>query len=171
MPEPSIVNWLNNDIDDGEVPSCFYIADLANHDGFMTLGYCKLTDEKRINLDQVIGQVRYTTSLDEMIISEQNLIALKDCWLLEQFLLIQLKEYKVVIPELMETGWRNYTETIRFPDLGESNFIEWIIEAARKILINPYYGYELCLESLITTTRQRRLYDKVLSDWKTLQKE
>ena len=65
----------------------------------------------------------------------------------------------------------NYTETIKFPDLGESNFIEWIIEATRKILINPYYGYELCLEALITTTRQRRLYDKVLSDWNTLQKE
>ena len=104
MPEPLIVNWLNNDIDDGEDPSCFYIADLANHNGFMTLGYCKLADENKINLDQVIGQVRYTTSLDEMIISKQNLIALKDCWLLEQFLLIQLKEYKVVIPELMETG-------------------------------------------------------------------
>ena len=65
----------------------------------------------------------------------------------------------------------NYTETIKFPDLGESNFIEWIIEAATKIVINPYYGYELCLESLITTTRQRRLYDKVLSYWNIWPKE
>ena len=55
MPEPSIANWLNNDIDDGEAPSCFYIADLANHNGFMTLGYCKLTDENKINLNQEIG--------------------------------------------------------------------------------------------------------------------
>ena len=46
MPEPSIVNWLNNDIDDGEDPSCFYIANLANHNGFMALRYCKLTDKK-----------------------------------------------------------------------------------------------------------------------------
>ena len=167
MPEPSIINWLNNEIDDGVAPACLYIADLANHHGFITLGYCKLTEVNGINLDREIGRIRYTTEFDDVITSRQNNIALKDCWLLEQFLLIQLKDYKSVIPELMQSRWKNYTETIRLPTVGESNFIEWIIEASRKILANPYYGYELCLESLITTTRQRRLYDKVNSKWNT----
>ena len=167
MPEPSIINWLNNNIDDGDSPSCLYIADLANYHGFVTLGYCKSTEESKISLDQEIGRIRYTTSLDEMITSRQDNIVLKDCWLLEQFLLIQLKDYKLIIPELMLSRWKNYTETIKLPSVGESNFIEWIVEAARKVLINPYYGYELCLESLITTTRQRRLYDKVNSNWNT----
>ena len=165
MPEPSIVNWLNDDIDDGEKASCLYIAELLNYPEFITLGYCQLGKEKDIQSDKEIGTIKYITSKDDIILTRTSQVALKDCWLLEQFLLIQLKEYKAIIPELMLNKWKNYTETIKPPKVGEANFMDWIIEAVRKILVNPYYGYELCLESLITTTRQRQLYDKVQSNW------
>ena len=165
MPEPSIVNWLNDDIDNGEKASCLYIAKLSNYPEFITLGYCELSAEKDILSDKEIGAIKYITSKDDIILTKKSHVALKDCWLLEQFLLIQLKEYKVIVPELMQQRWKNYTETIKPPEVGEANFMDWIIEAVRKILINPYYGYELCLESLITTTRQRQLYDKVQSNW------
>ena len=165
MPEPSIVNWLNDDIDDGEKASCLYIAELSNYPEFITLGYCQLGAEEDIQSDKEIGTIKYITSKDDIILTRKSYVALKDCWLLEQFLLIQLKEYKAIIPELMQKKWKNYTETIKPPEVGEANFMDWIIEAVRKILVNPYYGYELCLESLITTTRQRQLYDKVQSNW------
>ena len=165
MPEPSIVNWLNDDVDNGEKASCLYIAELSNYPEFITLGYCELSAEKYILSDKEIGTIKYITSKDDIILARKSHVALKDCWLLEQFLLIQLKEYKEIIPELMQQRWKNYTETIKPPEVGEANFMDWIIEAIRKIITNPYYGYELCLESLITTTRQRQLYDKVQSNW------
>ena len=162
---PSLTNWLSDSIDDGDQPASLYIAELAQFPDFLTLGYYKTSNSSPADQDNKIKRLRYETQLDQQILSELVTTPLKDCWLIEQFLLYQLKDYKQIIPELQEAEWPGFQETLHVPELGREHFIEWIAESIQSILVNRISGYKTCLDSLITTSRQRELYFKRQSDW------
>mgnify|MGYP001227839332 FL=1 len=162
---PSLTNWLSDSIDDGDQPASLYIAELAQFPDFLTLGYYKTSNSSPVDQDNKIKRLRYETQLDQQILSELVTTPLKDCWLIEQFLLYQLKDYKQIIPELQEAEWPGFQETLHIPELGREHFIEWIAESIQSILVNRISGYKTCLDSLITTSRQRELYFKRQSDW------
>ena len=162
---PSLTNWLSDSIDDGDQPASLYIAELAQFPDFLTLGYYKISNSSPVDQDNKIKRLRYETQLDQQILSELVTTPLKDCWLIEQFLLYQLKDYKQIIPELQEAEWPGFQETLHIPELGREHFIEWIAESIQSILVNRISGYKTCLDSLITTSRQRELYFKRQNDW------
>lgn len=162
---PSLTNWLSDSIDDGDQPASLYIAELAQFPDFLTLGYYKTSNSSPADQDNKIKRLRYETQLDQQILSELVTTPLKDCWLIEQFLLYQLKDYKQIIPELQEAEWPGFQETLHIPELGREHFIEWIAESIQSILVNRISGYKTCLDSLITTSRQRELYFKRQNDW------
>lgn len=162
---PSLTNWLSDSIDDGDQPASLYIAELAQFPDFLTLGYYKTSNSSPVDQDNKIKRLRYETQLDQQILSELVTTPLKDCWLIEQFLLYQLKDYKQIIPELQEAEWPGFQETLHVPELGREHFIEWIAESIQSILVNRISGYKTCLDSLITTSRQRELYFKRQNDW------
>ena len=162
---PSLTNWLSDSIDDGDQPASLYIAELAQFPDFLTLGYYKISNSSPVDQDNKIKRLRYETQLDQQILSELVTTPLKDCWLIEQFLLYQLKDYKQIIPELQEAEWPGFQETLHVPELGREHFIEWIAESIQSILVNRISGYKTCLDSLITTSRQRELYFKRQNDW------
>lgn len=162
---PSLTNWLSDSIDDGDQPASLYIAELAQFPDFLTLGYYKISNSSPADQDNKIKRLRYETQLDQQILSELVTTPLKDCWLIEQFLLYQLKDYKQIIPELQEAEWPGFQETLHIPELGREHFIEWIAESIQSILVNRISGYKTCLDSLITTSRQRELYFKRQNDW------
>ena len=165
MAIPSIVNWLNNEIKEGSADSALYVAELANHPDFIFIGFCKIAEVTSLESNPHIERIRYLTSADPEIYEQRKQIPLQDCWLAEQFLLLQLSEYKEIISELRDSGWENYTETIKLPDSGASRFIEWIGETSQRIFCNPEQGHRLCLDCLVTTSRQRLLYEKVKQQW------
>ena len=162
---PSLTNWLSDSIDDGDQPASLYIAELAQFPDFLTLGYYKISNSSPVDQDNKIKRLRYETQLDQQILSELVTTPLKDCWLIEQFLLYQLKDYKQIIPELQEAEWPGFQETLHVPELGREHFIEWIAESIQSILVNRINGYKTCLDSLITTSRQRELYFKRQNAW------
>ena len=162
---PSLTNWLSDSIDDGDQPASLYIAELAQFPDFLTLGYYKISNSSPVDQDNKIKRLRYETQLDQQILSELVTTPLKDCWLIEQFLLYQLKDYKQIIPELQEAEWPGFQETLHIPELGREHFIEWIAESIQSILVNRISGYKTCLDSLITTSRQRELYFKRQNTW------
>ena len=162
---PSLTNWLSDSIDDGDQPASLYIAELAQFPDFLTLGYYKTSNSSPVDQDNKIKRLRYETQLDQQILSELVTTPLKDCWLIEQFLLYQLKDYKQIIPELQEAEWPGFQETLHVPELGREHFIEWIAESIQSILVNRINGYKTCLDSLITTSRQRELYFKRQNAW------
>ena len=162
---PSLTNWLSDSIDDGDQPASLYIAELAQFPDFLTLGYYKISNSSPVDQDNKIKRLRYETQLDQQILSELVTTPLKDCWLIEQFLLYQLKDYKQIIPELQQAEWPGFQETLHIPELGREHFIEWIAESIQSILVNRISGYKTCLDSLITTSRQRELYFKRQNDW------
>ena len=162
---PSLTNWLSDSIDDGDQPASLYIAELAQFPDFLTLGYYKIGSSRPVDQDKKIKRLRYETQLDQQILSELVTTPLKDCWLIEQFLLYQLKDYKQIIPELQEAEWPGFQETLHIPELGREHFIEWIAESIQSILVNRISGYKTCLDSLITTSRQRELYFKRQNAW------
>ena len=162
---PSLTNWLSDSIDDGDQPASLYIAELAQFPDFLTLGYYKTSNSSPVDQDKKIKRLRYETQLDQQILSELVTTPLKDCWLIEQFLLYQLKDYKQIIPELQEAEWPGFQETLHIPELGREHFIEWIAESIQSILVNRISGYKTCLDSLITTSRQRELYFKRQNAW------
>ena len=61
--------------------------------------------------------------------------------------------------------WEGFREVLKLPESGASRFIEWIVETSQKIFCDPHVGYRLCLDSLVTTSRQRILYEKVKLQW------
>jgi len=162
---PSLTNWLSDSIDDGDQPASLYIAELAQFPDFLTLGYYKTSNSSPVDQDKKIKRLRYETQLDQQILSELVTTPLKDCWLIEQFLLYQLKDYKQIIPELQEAEWPGFQETLHIPELGREHFIEWIAESIQSILVNRISGYKTCLDSLVTTSRQRELYFKRQNAW------
>ena len=162
---PSLTNWLSDSIDDGDQPASLYIAELAQFPDFLTLGYYKIGNSSPADQDNKIKRLRYETKLDQQILSELVTTPLKDCWLIEQFLLYQLKDYKQIIPELQEAEWPGFQETLHIPELGREHFIEWIAESIQSILVNRISGYKTCLDSLVTTSRQRELYFKRQTAW------
>ena len=162
---PSLTNWLSDSIDDGDQPASLYIAELAQFPDFLTLGYYKISNSSPVDQDNKIKRLRYETQLDQQILSELVTTPMKDCWLIEQFLLYQLKDYKQIIPELQQAEWPGFQETLHIPELGREHFIEWIAESIQSILVNRISGYKTCLDSLITTSRQRELYFKRQNDW------
>mgnify|MGYP004233664973 CR=1 FL=1 len=162
---PSLTNWLSDSIDDGDQPASLYIAELAQFPDFLTLGYYKTSNSSPVDQDNKIKRLRYETQLDQQILSELVTTPLKDCWLIEQFLLYQLKDYKQIIPELQQAEWPGFQETLHIPELGREHFIEWIAESIQSILVNRISGYKTCLDSLITTSRQRELYFKRQNAW------
>lgn len=162
---PSLTNWLSDSIEDGDQPASLYIAELAQFPDFLTLGYYKISNSSPVDQDNKIKRLRYETQLDQQILSELVTTPLKDCWLIEQFLLYQLKDYKQIIPELQEAEWPGFQETLHIPELGREHFIEWIAESIQSILVNRISGYKTCLDSLITTSRQRELYFKRQNAW------
>ena len=167
---PSLTNWLSDSIDDGDQPASLYIAELAQFPDFLTLGYYKISNSSPVDQDNKIKRLRYETQLDQQILSELVTTPLKDCWLIEQFLLYQLKDYKQIIPELQEAEWPGFQETLHIPELGREHFIEWIAESIQSILVNRISGYKTCLDSLITTSRQRELYFKRQNIWNLSEK-
>ena len=100
-----------------------------------------------------------------LLIARRPSLSLKDCWLGEQFLLFQLSDYRENLNETANVDAQNYIETFKLPETGASRFIEWIAETSQKIFCHPQSGYKLCLDTLVTTSRQRLLYEKVKMQW------
>ena len=161
----SITNWLNDSIEDGHKPASLYIAELTQFPEFLVLGYQQLDSTKKIQPDDQIKRIRYETQKDLELSSNISSIPLKDCWLIEQFLRYQLKDYKKIIPELQEREWPGFQETLHVPSLRREHFIEWIVRSIQLIRLNKIEGYRTCLDSLITTSRQRELYFKQQLQW------
>lgn len=165
MAIPSIVNWLSDDIDFGDVPAALYVADVNDYSGLITIGHCTLDLVDQLQTLPHLGRLRYITSVDPEICDKRPSLSLKDCWLGEQFLLFQLSDYRYILPQLQDIDAHRYTETLKLPESGASRFIEWIAETSQRIFCNPQSGYMLCLDSLVTTSRQRLLYEKVKKQW------
>ena len=161
----SLTNWLNDSIEDGNQPASLYIAELTQFPDFLILGFYQLNYPEQAYQHNQIKRIRYETHSDQQLRSDLPTIPLKDCWLIEQFLLYQLSDYKKIIPELQETEWPGFQETLHVPELGREHFIEWIVRSIQLILLNKIEGYKTCLDSLITTSRQRELYFKRKMLW------
>ena len=162
---PSIVNWLNDDIDNGNIASALYVTELNQYPGLIAIGHCSIEAVNQLETDVKLGRLRYVTSADPEICEKRSNLSLKDCWLGEQFLLYQLSDYRELIPQGENKENQNYIEAIKLPETGSSRFIEWIAETSQKIFCDPLSGYKLCLDSLVTTSRQRLLYDELKKDW------
>jgi len=162
---PSIVNWLNDDIDNGNIAAVLYVTELNQYPGLITIGHCSIEAVDQLESDVKLGRLRYVTSADPEICEKRSNLSLKDCWLGEQFLLYQLSDYRELIPQGENKENQNYIEAIKLPETGSSRFIEWIAETSQKIFCDPFSGYRLCLDSLVTTSRQRLLYDELKKDW------
>ena len=165
MAIPSIVNWLNDDIDFGNASSALYVAEVGDYPGLITIGYCTLDLVDQLQSLPHLGRIRYVTCFDPEICDRRSSLSLKDCWLGEQFLLFQLSDYREILPHLQDIDAHSYTETLKLPESGASRFIEWIAETSQRIFCKPKSGYRLCLDSLVTTSRQRLLYEQVKKQW------
>ena len=156
----SIVNWLGDDIDDGEASSALYVAEIKDDPSLIRIGHCALDQVDRLQASSPLGRLRYITSADPEICTRRTSLSLKDCWLGEQFLLFQLSDYRENLVEIGNVEAQNYIESLKLPETGASRFIEWIAETSQKIFCHPESGYKLCLDTLVTTSRQRLLYEK-----------
>ena len=165
MSIPSIVNWLNDTIDHGGADAALYVAELKQNPRLITIGHCVLGDVDQLEQKSHLGRLRYVTCADPEISDKRTSLSLKDCWLGEQFLLLQLSEYREAVSQIQDSGVHNYVEALQLPESGASRFIEWIAETSQKIFCDPQVGYRLCLDSLVTTSRQRLLYEKVKLQW------
>lgn len=165
MAIPSIVNWLTDAIDDGDLQAALYVAEIINHPELVTIGYCDIDQVDHLQSIPYLGRLRYITCADPVICEKRTCLSLKDCWLAEQFLLLQLSDYREILPSLRDLEAERYTETLKLPESGASRFIEWIAETSQKIFCDPQSGYRLCLDSLVTTSRQRLLYEQVKQQW------
>ena len=162
---PSIVNWLGDAIDDGDVNAALYVAEINHDPTLITIGYCALDQVDHLQSSSFLGRLRYLTSADPEISAARSSLSLKDCWLGEQFLLFQLSDYRQSLYKIENDAVENYIETLKLPETGASRFIEWIAETSQKIFCHPQSGYKLCLDTLVTTSRQRQLYEKVKMQW------
>ena len=162
---PSIVNWLNDDIDNGNIAAVLYVTELNQYPGLITIGHCSIEAVDQLESDVKLGRLRYVTSADPEICEKRSNLSLKDCWLGEQFLLYQLSDYRELIQQGDNKENQIYIEAIKLPETGSSRFIEWIAETSQKIFCDPFSGYRLCLDSLVTTSRQRLLYDELKKYW------
>ena len=165
MAIPSIVNWLIDAIDDGDVEAALYVAEINQHPGSVTIGCCHIGQVDHLQSIPYLGRLRYVTCADPEICEKRTSLSLKDCWLAEQFLLFQLSDYREILPSLHDLEAGRYTEILKLPESGASRFIEWIAETSQKIFCDPQSGYRLCLDSLVTTSRQRLLYEQVKMQW------
>ena len=162
---PSIVNWLDNVIDDGDTNAALYVAEIYHDPSMITIGHCALDHVNELQSSSSLGRLRYITSADPEICAMRSNLSLKDCWLGEQFLLFQLSDYRKNLYKVEDAKSQTYVETLKLPDTGASRFIEWIAETSQKIFCHPHSGYKLCLDTLVTTSRQRQLYEKVKLQW------
>ena len=162
---PSIVNWLDNVIDDGDTNAALYVAEIYHDPSMITIGHCALDHVNELQSSSSLGRLRYITSADPEICAMRSNLSLKDCWLGEQFLLFQLSDYRENLYKVEDAESQTYIETLKLPDTGASRFIEWIAETSQKIFCHPHSGYKLCLDTLVTTSRQRQLYEKVKLQW------
>ena len=162
---PSIVNWLGNDIDDGDANAALYVAEIYHDPSMIMIGHCALDQVNELQSSSSLGRLRYITSADPEICAKRSNLSLKDCWLGEQFLLFQLSDYRKNLYKVEDAKSQTYIETLKLPDTGASRFIEWIAETSQKIFCHPHSGYKLCLDTLVTTSRQRQLYEKVKLQW------
>ena len=162
---PSIVNWLGDDIDDGNADAALYVAEILHDPSLITIGHCALNQVDQLQSSSSLGRLRYITSADPEIGATRSTLSLKDCWLGEQFLLYQLSDYRENLYKIGNADAQNYVETLKLPETGASRFIEWIAETSQKIFCHPQSGYKLCLDTLVTTSRQRLLYEKVKMQW------
>ena len=162
---PSIVNWLGDAIDHGDVNAALYVSEINHDPTLITIGYCALDQVDHLQSSSFLGRLRYLTSADPEICAARSFLSLKDCWLGEQFLLFQLSDYRQSLYKIENDAVENYLETLKLPETGASRFIEWIAETSQKIFCHPQPGYKLCLDSLVTTSRQRQLYEKVKMQW------
>ena len=96
MAIPSIVNWLNDDIDFGNASSALYVAEVSDYPGLITIGYCTLDLVDQLQSLPHLGRIRYVTCVDPVICDSRSSLSLKDCWLGEQFLLFQLSDYREI---------------------------------------------------------------------------
>ncbi len=162
---PSIVNWLGDAIDGGDVNAALYVAEINHDPTLITIGYCALDQVDYLQSSSFLGRLRYLTSVDPEICAARSFLSLKDCWLGEQFLLFQLSDYRQSLYKIENDAVENYIETLKLPETGASRFIEWIAETSQKIFCHPRSGYKLCLDTLVTTSRQRQLYEQVKMQW------
>ena len=162
---PSIVNWLGDAIDDGDVNAALYVAEINHDPTLITIGYCALDQVDHLQSSSFLGRLRYLTSADPEICAARSFRSLKDCWLGEQFLLFQLSDYRESHCKIENVDAQTYVETLKLPETGASRFIEWIAETSQKIFCHPQSGYKLCLDTLVTTSRQRLLYEKFKMQW------
>ncbi len=162
---PSIVNWLGDIIDDGDANAALYVAEINHDPSLITIGYCALNQVDHLQSSPSLGRLRYITSADPEICAKRSSLSLKDCWLGEQFLLFQLSDYRESLYKVENDEVQNYIETLKLPETGASRFIEWVAETSQKIFCYPQSGYKLCLDTLVTTSRQRLLYEKVKMQW------
>ncbi len=162
---PSIVNWLSNTIEHGDLDAALYVAEINDQPGLITIDHCALDVIDQLESKPHIGRIRYITCADPEICVKRARLSLKDCWLGEQFLLFQLSDFREIVSLAEEFDSPNYTEVLKLPESGASRFIEWIVETSQKIFCDPHVGYRLCLDSLVTTSRQRILYEKVKLQW------
>ena len=162
---PSIVNWLADVIDNGDGNAALYVAEMNHDPTLITIGHCTLDQVDQLQSSPSLGRIRYITSADPEICATRSELSLKDCWLGEQFLLFQLSDYRENLYKIDDAEVQTYVETFRLPDTGASRFIEWIAETSQKIFCHPQSGYKLCLDTLVTTSRQRLLYEKVKTQW------
>ena len=164
---PSIVNWLGDEIDNGDANAALYVAEINHDPSLITIGHCALDQVDQLQSSSSLGRLRYLTSADPEICATRPNLSLKDCWLGEQFLLFQLSDYRENLYKIGDAEAQNYIETLKLPETGASRFIEWIGETSQKIFCHPQSGYKLCLDTLVTTSRQRLLYEKVKMQWMT----
>ena len=161
----SIVNWLGDAIDDGDANAVLYVAEINHDPSLITIGHCALNQVDHLQSSSSLGRLRYITSADPEICDKRSSLSLKDCWLGEQFLLFQLSDYRESLCKIENDDAQIYIETLKLPDTGASRFIEWIAETSQKIFCHPQSGYKLCLDTLVTTSRQRLLYEKFKMQW------
>ena len=162
---PSIVNWLSDTIDHGDADAALYVAEARHDSGYITIGTCMISDLERLELSPDLGRIRYISCADPEICDKRRSLSLKDCWLAQQFLMFQLADYREFISSSQVDEVHNSVEMLKLPESGASRFIEWIAETSQKIFSDPQVGYRLCLDSLVTTSRQRLLYEKVKLQW------
>ena len=161
----SIVNWLGDIIDDGDANAALYVAEINHDPNLITIGHCALNQVDHLQSSSSLGRLRYITSADPEICAKRSSLSLKDCWLGEQFLLFQLSDYRESLYKIENDEAQNYIEILKLPETGASRFIEWIAETSQKIFCHPQSGYKLCLDTLVTTSRQRLLYEKFKMQW------
>ena len=169
MSVPSIVNWFSNTIEDGDLDAALYVAEVVEHPGHVVISHCALDAVDRLESISYVGRIRYITCADPEICTSRSSLAMKDCWLAEQFLLFQLSEYREFVPLDQSIETHPYAEMLKLPDNGASRFIEWIVDTSQKIFCDPQVGYRLCLDSLVTTSRQRFLYEKFKLEWSNIE--